>query len=174
MKISVSLTHFEFKKQQTGKVKIMKKIITKTLDITPDMAAQMLERNTMNRNISQLNVTRYANDMASGAWEQNGETIKIAEDGTILDGQHRLWAIIESGVTVTMIVVYNVRKEARETVTARDKDMGDRCLQCQEGSRRLHRQRSHQTFSSPPENQRIPAPDHGGNDHKIRLDLREL
>ena len=67
MKISVSLTHFEFKKQQTGKVKIMKKIITKTLDITPDMAAQMLERNTMNRNISQLNVTRYANDMASGA-----------------------------------------------------------------------------------------------------------
>ena len=90
----------------------MKKIITKTLDITPDMAAQMLERNTMNRNISQLNVTRYANDMASGAWEQNGETIKIAEDGTILDGQHRLWAIIESGVTVTMIVVYNVRKEA--------------------------------------------------------------
>ena len=45
----------------------MKKIITKTLDITPDMAAQMLERNTMNRNISQLNVTRYANDMASGA-----------------------------------------------------------------------------------------------------------
>ena len=93
-------------------MKIMKKIITKTLDITPDMAAQMLERNTMNRNISQLNVTRYANDMASGAWEQNGETIKIAEDGTILDGQHRLWAIIESGVTVTMIVVYNVRKEA--------------------------------------------------------------
>lgn len=93
-------------------MKIMKKIISKTLDITPDMAAQMLERNTMNRNISQLNVTRYANDMASGAWEQNGETIKIAEDGTILDGQHRLWAIIESGVTVTMIVVCNVRKEA--------------------------------------------------------------
>ena len=90
----------------------MKKIITKTLDITPDMAAKMLELNSMNRNISQLNVTRYANDMASGAWDQNGETIKVAEDGTILDGQHRLWAIIESGVTVTMIVVYNVQKKA--------------------------------------------------------------
>ena len=76
MKISVSLTHFEFKKQQTGKVKIMKKIITKTLDITPDMAAQMLERNTMNRNISQLNVTRYANDMASGAWNKTGKPSK--------------------------------------------------------------------------------------------------
>ncbi len=90
----------------------MKKIITKTLDITPDMAAEMLEHNTMNRNISQLNVTRYANDMASDAWEQNGETIKIAVDGTILDGQHRLWAIIESGMTITMIVVYNVSKQA--------------------------------------------------------------
>ena len=54
----------------------MKKIITKTLDITPDMAAQMLERNTMNRNISQLNVTRYANDMASGAPEPGNRTGK--------------------------------------------------------------------------------------------------
>ncbi len=88
----------------------MKKIITKIIDITPDMAAEMLEKNTMNRQISQLNVTRYANDMASGEWDMNGETIKIAEDGTILDGQHRLWAIIEAGISVTMLVVYNVPK----------------------------------------------------------------
>ncbi len=94
----------------------MKKIITKIVEITPDMAAEMLEKNTMNRKISQLNVIRYANDMASGAWKQNGETIKIAVDGTILDGQHRLWAIIEAGVSVPMLVVYNVQTEAITTI----------------------------------------------------------
>lgn len=94
----------------------MKKVIAKLVDVTPDMAAEMIEHNTMNRNISQLNVKRYAQAMQSGEWEQNGQTITIAEDGTILDGQHRLWAIIESGMTITFLIVYNVRKEAIATI----------------------------------------------------------
>lgn len=93
----------------------MKKVVAKLVDVNPDMAAEMLEHNTMNRNISQLNVKRYAQAMQSGEWEQNGQTITIAEDGTILDGQHRLWSIIESGMTITFLIVYNVRKEAIAT-----------------------------------------------------------
>ena len=94
----------------------MKKVIAQLVEVNPDMAADMLEHNTMNRNISQLNVKRYAQAMQSGEWEQNGQTISVAEDGTILDGQHRLWAIIESGMTITFLIVYNVRKEAIATI----------------------------------------------------------
>lgn len=94
----------------------MKKLVIKTIDISPDLAAIMLEKNTMNRAIHQVTVTRYANDMASGAWKQNGETIKIAEDGTVVDGQHRLWAIIESGMTITMLVIYNVPKDSMGSI----------------------------------------------------------
>jgi len=94
----------------------MKKLDIKILDINPDFAYKMLEKNTMNRTISQITVTRYANDMASGAWKQNGESIKIAEDGSIIDGQHRLWAIIESGKTITMIVIYNVSKDCMDSI----------------------------------------------------------
>jgi len=94
----------------------MKKVTAKLVEVTPNMAAEMLKHNNMNRNISQLNVKRYAQAMQSGEWEQNGQTITVAADGTILDGQHRLWAVIESGVTITFLIVYNVRKEAIATI----------------------------------------------------------
>lgn len=93
-----------------------KKIIVKLVEVTPEMAAAMLEKNTMNRNISMLTVRRYAQAMASDEWEMNGETIIVAEDETILDGQHRLWAVIESGKTVRFLIVYNVKKTSITTV----------------------------------------------------------
>lgn len=94
----------------------MKKIIAKLVEVTPDLAAEWLEMNTMNRNISQTTVKRYALAMLAGEWQQNGQTITIAEDGTVLDGQHRLWAVIEAGVTVTFLVVFNVSKDAIATI----------------------------------------------------------
>lgn len=94
----------------------MKKVIIRIEAITPDRAAKMLENNTMNRNISQITVKRYALAMRNGEWEQNGQTIIIAEDGTILDGQHRLHAVIESGMTITFLIVYNVKKAAIATI----------------------------------------------------------
>ena len=94
----------------------MKKVFAKLVEVTPDLAAEMLEKNTMNRNISQVSVKRYAMAMKSGEWQQNGQTITIAEDGTVLDGQHRLWAVIEAGVTITFLIVFNVSKDAIATI----------------------------------------------------------
>ena len=94
----------------------MKKIIAKLVSVTPDYAATLLEKNTTNRNISHITVKCYAQAMASGEWMQNGQTITIAEDGTILDGQHRLWAVIESGITITFLIVFNVKKDAIVTI----------------------------------------------------------
>ena len=93
-----------------------KKIVAKIVEVTPEIAASMLEKNTMNRNISTLTVKRYAHAMLSDEWEMNGETIIVATDGTILDGQHRLLAVIESGKTVTFLIVYNVKKDSIATV----------------------------------------------------------
>jgi hypothetical protein len=61
-------------------------------------------------------VNSLAHAMLCGEWEQNGQTIAVAGDGTVLDGQHRLWAVIESGVTIVFLIVYNVRKEAMATI----------------------------------------------------------
>lgn len=84
--------------------------------ITPDLAREYLGFNTHNRNTRGRVVTAYATDMTNGDWVWNGEAIKFDKDGNLHDGQHRLMAIIESGVTVKMLVVRGLAPEAQETM----------------------------------------------------------
>lgn len=85
-------------------------------EIDPKTAAQMLERNTHNRMIRQRHVDAMARDMENNQWRMNGEAIKIAKDGTILDGQHRLLAVVQSGVTITTAVVVNLDPEDQDVM----------------------------------------------------------
>jgi hypothetical protein len=73
--------------------------------ITPDMAKVMLGTNTMNRVLRPRRVRLYAEQMRRGQWQATGEAIKFAKDGTLLDGQHRLQAVIESGTAIEVLVV---------------------------------------------------------------------
>lgn len=89
---------------------------TRIVNVTPKLAEKWLGRNTYNRHHRSHVVALYARDMAAGAWQLNGETIKFATDGTLLDGQHRLLAVVESGATVSMLVVEGLPTEAQDTV----------------------------------------------------------
>lgn len=80
--------------------------------IGPDDAAELLATNTGNRRINPRSVQRYAADMVAGRWRETGEAIKVGTDGRLLDGQHRLHAIIESGVTLTLLVICDVEPES--------------------------------------------------------------
>ena len=84
--------------------------------ITPEMAAFLLSQNTHNRPVRAKIVEQYARDMAEHNWEATGEAIKIADDGTILDGQHRLLACVKSGVAFVTIVVLGVDKKAQDVM----------------------------------------------------------
>jgi len=76
------------------------------VDVTPKMAEEWLENhNKRNRTVRQRTVDAYARDMADGRWEQNGVPIIFDKKGVLLDGQHRLWAIFESGIAVKLLVV---------------------------------------------------------------------
>lgn len=85
-------------------------------DVTPELAAEWLKQNTRNRSISADRVAKYARDMLAGHWPLNGEAIKRATDGTLLDGQQRLSAVVEAGVTVTMLVVEDLPPETQQTM----------------------------------------------------------
>lgn len=86
--------------------------------ITPEQAHAMLGFNTHNRNLRARIVEAYARDMAAGRWLDNGETIKVAADGTLLDGQHRLQAVVRADVPVDLLVVRGVSAQAQETMDA--------------------------------------------------------
>lgn len=85
--------------------------------ITPAIAAKLLESNTHNRVLSQARIEAMESELRAGNWNgENGETIKIGSDGVIIDGQHRLWAIFNSGITVKCLVVRNLSPDAFKTV----------------------------------------------------------
>lgn len=84
--------------------------------ITPELATKYLGHNTRNRNLRARVVLAYAADMANGDWRWNGEGIKFGTDGTLLDGQHRLAAIVQSGTSVPMLVVRDLPNETQETI----------------------------------------------------------
>ena len=46
----------------------------------------------------------------------NGDTIKISVDHDVLDGQHRLWAIIEAKIAVPTLIIYGIKREAFTTI----------------------------------------------------------
>lgn len=77
--------------------------------IDPAKAKELLQKNTRNRKIKDRVVKEYATEMKEGRWlEDTFELIMIAEDGRVLNGQHRLLAVIKSGVTIPFHVAYNV------------------------------------------------------------------
>lgn len=82
------------------------------VEITPEMAEQILSFNTDNfRSVDKRRVERYANDIRSGLWELTGDTIKI-NGNTLIDGQHRLMAVVASGRTIRTAIAWNVAESA--------------------------------------------------------------
>lgn len=82
--------------------------------ITPEIAKEYLARNTSNyRKVNHKRVASYAKDMELGKWEFNGEGIKFSKSGNLVDGQHRLAAIVKANVPVKMLVIYDVDDDVK-------------------------------------------------------------
>jgi hypothetical protein len=72
--------------------------------ITPEMAAKMLEKQNGNRAVRTSVVKSYANDMACGAWKTTHQGIAFNANGELIDGQHRVAAIIMANKPINMLV----------------------------------------------------------------------
>ncbi|AXE87602.1 hypothetical protein [Streptomyces sp. Go-475] len=70
-----------------------------------DLATQWLERNLEeNRKVSTVRVKRYAKAMAEGRWKLTHQSIAFDQQGNLIDGQHRLMAVIHSKTVVPIRV----------------------------------------------------------------------
>jgi hypothetical protein len=88
--------------------------------ITPEQAKRWLEKNNGggkgNRKVSQRQLNFLTESILRGQWILNGETIKIGKDGSVIDGQHRLMAIVKSGMSVASLVVFDCEPESYNTI----------------------------------------------------------
>jgi hypothetical protein len=80
--------------------------------ITPEKAKAYLENNFgRNRSLKPRSFARLCEALRSGHFYPIHQAIAFDEDDKLVDGQHRLSAIVETGVATWLIVAYGVRRE---------------------------------------------------------------
>jgi DnaJ-domain-containing protein 1 len=84
--------------------------------ITPDKAKAYLANNNNNRSINKMNLAFLKSEILAGNYQMNGQTIVISTSGKLLDGQHRLTAVVETGLPIESIVVNNVDEDTFVTM----------------------------------------------------------
>lgn len=85
-------------------------------NITPKQAERYLELNIdgerVNRKLKPFHVIKLANEMQKGHWDTDVNPIIFDEKGRLIDGQHRLHAIIYNNEPQPMLVRRGVNSEA--------------------------------------------------------------
>jgi hypothetical protein len=77
------------------------------IEITPTQAAEWLAMNIeSNRPINRKRVSFYADQIKRDLWKVSHQGIAFDKNERLLDGQHRLTAIVEADVPVQMAVIY--------------------------------------------------------------------
>jgi hypothetical protein len=88
-------------------------------EITPQIAKQFLNVNAEGqRNINSDVTARYAEDMASGSWLFSGAAVLFSDKGELIDGQHRLTAIVDSGLPQLTLVVAGLNQSVLHAIDA--------------------------------------------------------
>lgn len=94
--------------------------------VTPELAKQYLERNTNNRRISEAHVDSLARSLTAKEWRHTHQGIAFSVSDALLDGQHRLRAIIKAGIPAQMLVTRGLPEDALDAIdTGRIRSIGN-------------------------------------------------
>ena len=84
--------------------------------ITKSIATDLLNMNTKNRRVKNGNIKLIKHELENGLFKFNGESIIVGKSGILLDGQHRLLAVEETGIPMKSIIVYDVDDSVFSTI----------------------------------------------------------
>ncbi len=76
--------------------------------VTPAIAEKLLRGNTKNRKLAPSRVEYLAEIMKHGKFMFSNDMVVVSKRGRLLNGQNRLAAVVQSGVSVEMAVAYDV------------------------------------------------------------------
>ncbi|GGL27088.1 hypothetical protein [Planomonospora parontospora] len=80
--------------------------------VTPELAQEWLNKNDQNRPMSRQFVATLAKAIERGEWQVTHQGIAFSENGSLIDGQHRLAAVVKANMPVEVLVTWNVAQTA--------------------------------------------------------------
>ena len=83
------------------------------------MASEFLTNNKSNRKINKKQLDMIMRTIIAGKWKLTHQGVAFYSDGELADGQHRLYAIVKTGVSITMPVFQGIERDA-DTILAID------------------------------------------------------
>lgn len=105
-----------------NKIKTSNAVVT----IDSEFAKWLLSLNKANRPVNEKTVAYYAKQMATGQWKYNGDSIRISKSNILLDGQHRLHAIVKSNTSQKMLLLSELPDDSFETIDrGKTRSIGD-------------------------------------------------
>lgn len=95
----------------------MRKRLTFTLEfVTPEMAEKYLATTRKNRKSVQAVIQQFVKSILAKGWGINPQPVIFDSDGCLIDGGHRLAAIVKSGIAVPMLIVRGVPPESFDVI----------------------------------------------------------
>lgn len=90
------------------------RIFCGVVEVSPEVAQKLLSNNPENRPIEEDRVREYADKMRRGEWKEKmhgGSPLIVMKEGELINGQHRLMAVVKYGKSVCMQVLVYERKK---------------------------------------------------------------
>lgn len=93
----------------------------KIVDVNPSVALEWLAHNHDNRTVSTDRVRQYADQMRRGQWRLTGDAVRFDTTDRLVDGQHRLLAVLEAAAgdtafSVQMAVIFGLAPETFQVI----------------------------------------------------------
>jgi hypothetical protein len=96
------------------------------MSVSPEMAEKFLKLNVSNRYLAVPQCRRHADAMITRKWNNDGNPLKFNTSGKLMDGQHRLTAVIMANMAIEFDVRLNLPPETQATMdTGRRRSVAD-------------------------------------------------
>jgi hypothetical protein len=97
--------------------------------ISPCLARELIEANTENqRSVARGNLAKIEKTLLNDSFALNGESIIVSDTGRLLNGQHRLLAVVNTRIGIWSVLVKNVPDEYFATIdSGKSRTFNDVC-----------------------------------------------
>jgi hypothetical protein len=89
--------------------------MSKLMIIDKEKAIRLMETNEDNRNLKSSVIEKINHDLVNSRYYLNGETISVSRTMRLLNGQHRLTAVIQTNIPILTWVIFGVPDEYKTT-----------------------------------------------------------